>query len=198
LLKRLWRDYLSIYVASIVAIARRKKFAFYFTTFLLALDLGSVGFLGDPLAVISLVSSLIGILLLWRGIGWFNKSYDRYDLYFFVGIILMVILYFSAWIYVVNFLPTPKEYADMVTKEAIEKGDWRVCEKLRFGQERCKLSVIAGKKDPKLCMLINSNNIRFDCYVDVAQALNNRSICDLIDEEIINEGLRFDEDRVEE
>ena len=143
-----------------------------------------------------------------------NKSYfqefDETDRKVILGLVSGVILLLLSYGYWLT-LPTPQDYYRMISKEAREKNDWRICNNLRDGifwvkgwervggyRSECIKDFAVARRDVEVCRVISSINVRFNCYVDVAQALNNKSICDLIDEEIVNEGLQFNENRIDE
>ena len=190
--------FILFYVISVIGLLTRRVFGYYLALFLVGVEtLFSIGYLTRPtyaLTMISLVALVIYALIKNRHI--FREANKR-DKQVALGLTLMVVLYIIFTVYAA-VQPTPEEYYQMVSKEAREKGDWRVCDRLSWGRERCKASVVVSKKDPRLCNVVKSINVRFDCYVDVAQALNNRSICDLIDEEIVEDGLQFNESRIDE
>jgi len=80
--------------------------------------------------------------------------------------------------------PSPEEYAARVTKEAVEKGDWRVCERLEPGyKDLCIKSYAVEKRNPEICGMVDTRWVKNECYTHVAIKTDNLQICDKIDKE---------------
>ncbi len=189
----------AFYLLSSVAVLSRKRFGLYLGSTIMFFDIFfSIALISNAPMMIGLnVLFMIFLLYLLRRNERYFRGVEKADKLILAVCLMIALAYFGS-LYYVGKMPSEEEHYQIISKEAREKGDWKVCEKLSWGRERCKASVIAIKKDPELCKIVQSVNVRFDCYVDVAQALNNKSVCDLMDEEIIKDGLRFNEDRIDE
>ena len=201
----------SFYIIPAMGILQGRKYGYYLALFMLSLEipLSLLLFPIYPLAILfgALILALLFYFLLK------NRSYfqefDKTDKKVIFGLVLGVILFLLSYGYWLT-LPTPQEYYKMISKEAREKGDWRICDKLKDGifwvkgweslggyRSECIKDFAVAKRDAGVCRSISSINVRFNCYVDVAQELNNKSICDLIDEEIVNYGLQLGVNKIE-
>jgi len=184
-----------LYITSLVGILQRRRFALYSSSILLMLSvILSVLITGIIVfAVVGLFLYLVLLFFLWKNEGYF-KRFDRLDNWVLIGMLFLVVASAAAFEYSRCCVPSPEDYAKQrlaeVTKEAVEKDDWRVCDKLQEAyRSECKASFAASNKDPHLCKNVAVDNIRYNCYIDVASVLKDPEICDLIDEAIINEGL---------
>lgn len=184
------------HIASFVGVLKRRRFALVSGSILLAYNVFSGIILFVPVAMPSIVISLIAFYLLMRNSDHF-EDFGGIDRKILIGMFLLIPLYFTGWAYVAN-LPTPEEIYHQVSAEAIEKGDWRVCERLDLGWEsECIMNFAVNKKDPELCKNVPINDDRYRCYIAIASALKDRSICDMLDDAIIEEGLKYGDNKTE-
>jgi len=169
------------YLISSVGLFLRKKFGYYLAWLLLFVDVVfSAGYLLYPLyALVGIPLLLFMIYALIKNENNIKKA-GRVDKWVALGVISAVVLYFAFIVYAA-VQPTPEEYYRMVSKEAREKGDWRVCDKLQGGwKRRCMEEFAVYKKAPSLCEQIPPGNAKDSCFFSLALRLNNFTLCDRI------------------
>jgi len=169
------------YLVSSVGLFLRKKFGYYLAWLLLFVDVVfSAGYLLYPLyALVGIPLLLFMIYALIKNENNIKKA-GRVDKWVALGLISAVVLYFAFIVYAA-VQPTPEEYYQMVSKEAREKGDWRICDRLSGGRkDNCIKDFAVAKKDAELCGEVKNSNTRYNCYIYIASALKNRSVCDMI------------------
>ena len=172
-----------LHITSVVGILQRRRFALYSSSVLLMLSI-AVSVLITRLvvfAVVGLVIYLFLLRLLWGNETYFKK-FDRLDKWIMIVMFLLVISSIAAFHYSLCCVPDSEEYAELVTNEAVEKGDWRVCEKLSYGKSDCIRSIAINKNSAELCEKVSDANGRNNCYFHIGINLKNASICDKIDD----------------
>jgi len=185
----------SFYIIPAMGILQGRKYGYYLALFMLSLEipLSLLLFPIYPLAILfgALILALLFYFLLK------NRSYfqefDKTDKKVIFGLVLGVILFLLSYGYWLT-LPTPQEYYKMISKEAREKGDWRICDKLKDGifwvkgwervggyRSECIKDFAIYKSDPEMCKKVPIKDDRNRCYLYVGIKLKNTSICDNID-----------------
>ena len=199
------------YIIPAIGILQGRKYGYYLAFFMLCIEmpLSLLFFPVYPVAVLfgGLFLALLFYLLLKNKSHF--KEFDKTDRKVLIGLVSGVILLLLSYGYLLT-LPTPQDYYRMISREAKEKNDWKICDKLRDGifwvkgwehiggyRSECIKDFAVAKRDVEVCRSISSINVRFNCYVDIAQELNNKSVCDLIDEEIVNYGLQLGVNKIE-
>ncbi len=162
------------YVISVIGLLTRRLFGYYLALFLVLVEtLFSIGYLTQPvyaLTLISLIALVIYALIKNRHI--FREANKR-DRQVALGLTLIVVLYIIFAVYAA-LQPTPEEYYGMVTKEAIEKGDWRICEKIQSGhKDDCIRAVAVSLNNEDVCKEIRWDHIRNYCYDDIHEKSKN-------------------------
>ena len=169
------------YLISSVGLFLRKKFGYYLAWLLLFVDVVfSAGYLLYPLyALVGIPLLLFMIYALIKNENNIKKA-GRVDKWVALVVVSAIVLYFAFIVYAA-VQPTPEEYYQMVSKEAREKGDWRVCDRLSGGRkDNCIKDFAVAKKDAELCERIEDNGIQDNCYYYIAEKLKDTSICDKI------------------
>ena len=174
--------FILFYIISVIGLLTRRPFGYYLALFLVGIEtLFSIGYLTRPtyaLTMISLVALVIYALIKNRHI--FREANKR-DKQVALGLTLMVVLYIIFTVYAA-VQPTPEEYYQMVSKEAREKGDWRVCDRLDTAwKDDCIKNFAIYKRDADLCKNINWSHARDECYIGIAESLHDPKICDNVD-----------------
>ncbi|ODS42990.1 MAG: hypothetical protein MSIBF_06995 [Candidatus Altiarchaeales archaeon IMC4] len=167
-----------LYIIAVIGIMKRRQFGIQIAVFTIFLDgLGSLS--SPPVGVFSFLFAVFLIYLLWMNQDYF-RDFDQTDKSVWVVALLLITVYGLSFWYVLNF--DEEEYVAGVIKEAIEKGDVGVCDKLgkSFLMNNCVKSFAVNNKNADLCDKINSNNVRDLCYFDIGIELNSRELCDKI------------------
>jgi len=169
------------YTLAAAGILLRRRFAYYIALFLLLLEVligVSFLFVSPVMAAIGLSFAVLLIYLLRAKKDHFEE-FDKTDkkvIRVFVGAVLIFLVSYA---YALT-LPPEEEYAKMVTQEAVEKGDWRVCEKLRYGKSDCIISVAVSKLNADLCEGVLDVNEKNRCYYYIGKKLKDGNICNKI------------------
>jgi uncharacterized membrane protein len=170
-----------LYLVGVVGLLLRRRFGYYLGIFLVLLNalfafisvsaVPATGAFGLVLALISLAIILTSKKYL--------KPMTKTD----KTILLILIALLPLW-FVVNWWgssqPDVEELQKIVTKEAIEKNDVRICNKLVIGKDYCIMDFARNKKDPKPCELVSSEFNRDICYLDIANSIGDPELCKLI------------------
>ena len=165
----MWVLLVILYFASIFGIMQRRRFALYSSSLLLMLSVIVSAPLSGVIvfAVVGLLLYLVLLYFLWKNEEYF-KRFDRLDKWILIGMVLLVISSVAAFEYSRCCVPDPEEYAELVTQEAIEKGDWRVCEKIQSGhRDDCIREVAVSLNNEGICKEISWDHLRSYCYDDV-------------------------------
>ncbi|ODS42361.1 MAG: hypothetical protein MSIBF_03280 [Candidatus Altiarchaeales archaeon IMC4] len=170
----------SFYFLVAVGIIYRRPFALYLGYVIVLLDvLANVVYVfTQPMFISGLVVGILMIYLLHINEHNFRK-FDKTDSMLFVGIVLLIFLYLVALVWAYH-LPDAEERAAIVTKEAIEKGDVGVCEKLNFDKNNCIKSIAISTKNLSMCDEISNTHIKEQCYRSFAVSLRREDLCEKI------------------
>lgn len=169
-----------IYVLAVVGIYKMKLYGYYISLFIISITiLISIFFIFQSILVLGFLLSVFQLYLLLKNRKHF-KEYDKTDKTVFSVAFLSIILYLGfIWWY--NSQPTPQDHYQMVSKEAKEKNDITICDKLQEGwRSECIKDFAVAKKDDGFCREINDINIKDNCYLDIASFTGNQTLCDKI------------------
>ena len=131
-----------------------------------------------PWFPLSLILSIISYILFHLNTKAFRKpeEKEKYVYYGMVAALLIpvILLLFPSLV--------PKLHTDPadVTREAIEKNDVKICDKLVTGKDECIRIFAETKKDSRICGIINSDYHRDICYLHLADELDDSQLCELI------------------
>jgi len=172
-----------LYLIPLIGVLKRRRFGFYIGLFILLINCLAALVFFSAVSLIGLFINGLALVMLMKSMDHFRK-WDRVDKWAIVLFIMINVLYFGAVHYWNYIRPTPEEYYQQVSAEAIEKGDWRVCERLSgVHRNNCISSFAKSKNDFELCKEISGDTIRDYCYFDIAISLKNPQICDNIKDE---------------
>jgi hypothetical protein len=173
-----------LYLVTVLGFYKRRYFSYSMAWFLLSIDIIlSIGYIFNPIAaLIGIPLTLLMIYLLRRGEKYLTRKSDK-DKYTIPALIALVVLYFAIFSYS-GSMPDPEPFSSQVTREAIEKNDVKICDKIKSGYgDDCIRSFAESKKDSKICKLISWEHDRNRCYLHIASDIKNPEICALITED---------------
>ncbi len=158
-----------IHSVSIWGLLRKKRFVLYSVPFFVVIDVLVNLITAYLLTMMILVT--VGVFVIFavsanaKNLNPFNDT----DKKILAGLLMVVLLYMAGYYYIAH-LPSPEEHAATVTQEAIQKGDWRVCEKISqsFWKDNCISSFANSVGDISLCNEIKSVNVRDNCKQEVS------------------------------
>ncbi|MFZ2456185.1 MAG: hypothetical protein WAX07_06895 [Candidatus Altiarchaeia archaeon] len=172
-----------LYLASAVGLLARKLFAYYLSWLVVLPDilLFSEYLIYPAYAILGIPLTLLSIYTLVRTREHL-EPWDKTDKKAAVVICLIILAYIAFNVWAFN-QPKPEEYQKIVTQEAIEKNDVKICDKIVVGRDYCIMDFAQNKRDYKICEAISSEYDKESCYLFIANSLNDPEICGLIKNE---------------
>jgi len=130
----------------------------------LVAPMGMIVSLSYPLFALFLIPITFIGLYLFRDNALAFKPKDKKDKYAYIAIALALILFLANAEYSQN-LPRPEPYYSKVTKEAIQKNDVTICNRINSGyRDDCIKAYAVYKNDSNFCALIQWEHLRGYCY----------------------------------
>lgn len=165
-----------------------------------------VGFLmsrrfGYTLAIyISLIDILFGVIMTFAGfnmitgiassiiiflIAFFSepkfKPKNKTDTRILLGLAAVFITYLLIHMYAAN-QPTTEEYVSIITSEAIQKNDIKICDRLDENRKKpCLKELAITTSNSSICYIISGGNSRDACFLNFAATTKNHTFCEYID-----------------
>lgn len=165
-----------IYMLAVVGIHKRKRFGFYMGLFVVSLAIMfSIAFMVHGIFVLGVLLSGFQFYLLLKNKKLF-KEYDKTDKFVLSVAFLSVVLYLG-WVWWHNSQPTAEERYEMVSREAREKNDVTICDRLSdsFWKDNCVKDYAYHSLNISLCDTINSKNVRDRCKSTVREKIKEES-----------------------
>ncbi|RLI95575.1 MAG: hypothetical protein DRO92_01700, partial [Candidatus Altiarchaeales archaeon] len=167
------------YIIPAIGIYRGRRYGYYLALFMLCIEIPLLLLLFSIYTIGIILAGLILALLFYLILQ--NRSYfkefDRTDRYVILGMVFSIFVLLLSYGYLLT-LPTPEEYYKMISKEAKEKGDWSICDKLRDGvfwvkgweslagyRSECIKDFAIYKSDPEMCKNVPIRDDRNRCYL---------------------------------
>jgi hypothetical protein len=173
-----------LYFVAITGLLLQRELGYYLGLFMILLNVlfsfitisasALTGTLGLIIAAVS-----IAILLVSKK---YLKPFSEKD----ATVILILMALIPVWVaanWWGNSQPQPEELQKIVTKEAIEKNDVKICDKLVIGKDFCTMDFARDKRNYSLCESLSSEQDQDLCYLYIANDLKDSTVCKLIKNE---------------